>query len=774
MRERMDFYSITKIIRDNSGVEELENVEYFHTLFFYAFEQEKYKIPEPDEGNLSRIFTGKRGISKDIVRVYQEEDNIKYLVQGVSRVLEHSIDREYIRQEIEKLLQGDKTISRVQREEMLERRERIEEFIADCLLYGMSRKWIERGIEGECKKEFVVSDYLRDCHFPGGTKVFYGRENELSEIHQRLCQETKLFLCGIGGIGKSELAKQYVKQYKGYYENIIYLRYVESLQRSIAGLNFVDDSMDMSEEERFHSHYRFFKSLGSSTLIILDNFDSTPEKDELFHEFMDMDFYLIATTRNHIEEIQECQIEEISDIKELRNIFYAYAPEAKEKEHIVDEIIEEVYRHTLTVEMAAKTMSVSCLEPEELLSALQKEGIKLSNPNKVSVTKDSRTKKDRLYGHIQTLFQLQRLSERDKEILRYMVLMPEQGISKRVFHGWMETNDYNSMNHLVEYGWVQQNEGGYISLHPFLHEVIRDYTKPAFSNCERILGGVLEDCLNYGIDLPYYRDVLNTIESIFSNIAIDDVENAVIFMGNAMDYLEKYGKVDGIRRILDIMEKYIFTNKKYKMARAVYYSYRGCIADNFLDEKAAYEQGLKTLEPIDFECAEMASNLYHNLGRAYLSKSLAGIIPNFVYLEKWKKYVEKGLQVRTKYCLPNNYNMTAQLISLAHIIAFEGDTENAKTLLKGIIEELEQFPDTKTLQAEAYAALSIIELKEVRKNQKSCGEEKWKEDVMKAKEYMESHFSEDSDKVKEMNQLVEMLENQSKKKGAVIIIGKPS
>lgn len=222
-------------------------------------------------------------------------------------------------------------------------------------------------------------------------------------------------------------------------------------------------------------------------------------------------------------------------------------------------------------------------------------------------------------------------------------------------------------------------------------------------------------------NISYYRDVLNTIESIFSNIAIDDVENAVIFMGNAMDYFEKYGKLDGIKQILDIMEKYVLTDKKYKIARAVYYSYRGRIADNFLDEKAAYEQGIKTLEPIDFKCAEMAFNLYHNLGRAYLSKSLTGIIPNFVYLEKWKKYVEKGLQLRTKYCLPYNYNMTAQLISLAQVIAFEGDTENAKTLLKGIIEELEQFPDTKTLQAEAYAALSIIELKEVRKNQKKKG-----------------------------------------------------
>lgn len=68
----------------------------------------------------------------------------------------------------------------------------------------------------------------------------------------------------------------------------------------------------------------------------------------------------------------------------------------------------------------------------------------------------------------------------------------------------------------------------------------------------------------------------------------------------------------------------------------------------------------------------------------------------------------------------------------------------------------------------------MIELREVRGNRGSCGEEEWREDVMKAKEYMESHFSEDSDKVKEMNQLIQMLENQSKKKGAVFIIGKSS
>ena len=41
------------------------------------------------------------------------------------------------------------------------------------------------------------------------------------------------------------------------------------------------------------------------------------------------------------------------------------------------------------------------------------------------------------------------------------------------------------------------------------------------------------------------------------------------------------------------------------------------------------------------------------------------------------------------------------------IIAFEGDTENAKMLLKDFMEELEQFPDIEILQAEAYSVLLL-------------------------------------------------------------------
>lgn len=189
----------------------------------------------------------------------------------------------------------------------------------------------------------------------------------------------------------------------------------------------------------------------------------------------------------------------------------------------------------------------------------------MSNPNKISVTKDSKTVRERLYCHIQTLFELQALNSEYMDILRYMTIMPEQGIPQTVFYGWLQTEDYNWMEELIELGWVKRNEENRsIFLHPMIHEVIRAYRMPSITNCAPILKGIFLDCLCYGVDLPYYRDVLNTIESVYDNIEIDDVQSSYLFMQSTMDYLDKYGEIEGITRILDIMQETIPMGKGHE------------------------------------------------------------------------------------------------------------------------------------------------------------------------------------------------------------------
>ena len=60
--------------------------------------------------------------------------------------------------------------------------------------------------------------YLKSS-LPAVQDFFVGRENEIEEIHRKLSGNRILFLNGIGGIGKSELAKRYALKYKGGFLN---------------------------------------------------------------------------------------------------------------------------------------------------------------------------------------------------------------------------------------------------------------------------------------------------------------------------------------------------------------------------------------------------------------------------------------------------------------------------------------------------------------------------------------------------------------------------
>lgn len=71
----------------------------------------------------------------------------------------------------------------------------------------------------------AVLDYIMDSEVPRPCRHFVGREEELEELHTMLEENSKVFLYGIAGIGKSELAKAYAKQYKKYYTNILYAEY---------------------------------------------------------------------------------------------------------------------------------------------------------------------------------------------------------------------------------------------------------------------------------------------------------------------------------------------------------------------------------------------------------------------------------------------------------------------------------------------------------------------------------------------------------------------
>ena len=357
-------------------------------------------------------------------------------------------------------------------------------FLAKLISFGMERQFIKRDTRNQKllaggSLSPVVLDYIMDSEVPRPCRHFLGREEELDELHAMLEENSKVFLYGIAGIGKSELAKAYAKQYKKYYTNILYVEYAGDLHQAVTDMDFTDDLPEDGEEERFRKHNRFLRSLKDDTLLIIDNFNVTATQDSFLPVVLKYRCRILFTTRSRFDGHCILQLKEIREPASLFQLAAAFYSEAEEHRTLVEEIIETVHRHTFAVELAANLLENGILPPERLLEKLREEKASLENEDKIIAIKDGQNSKATYYNHIHTLFSLYSISVKQQEIMRNLCFLPPAGISARIFADWLGLTDLNDINDLIETGFVQATTRHTISLHPLIQEIALSETKPS-------------------------------------------------------------------------------------------------------------------------------------------------------------------------------------------------------------------------------------------------------------------------------------------------------
>lgn len=98
---------------------------------------------------------------------------------------------------------------------------------------------------------------------PQARDIFDGRDYLLEKIETSFSEgKNALFLEGIGGIGKSELAKQYALRHKNDYDTIIFATYISSLCKLLCDpsaicIEGLEQTQDEDEETFFRENFRF-------------------------------------------------------------------------------------------------------------------------------------------------------------------------------------------------------------------------------------------------------------------------------------------------------------------------------------------------------------------------------------------------------------------------------------------------------------------------------------------------------------------------------------
>lgn len=94
------------------------------------------------------------------------------------------------------------------------------------------------------KDNKLISTPLLKCK-----PVCFGREKTLAEISKKFSSgERSIFLQGIGGIGKTEIAKHYVKNNRSKYHTVIFATYETNLVDLIISDNYFKFETDLNRQ----------------------------------------------------------------------------------------------------------------------------------------------------------------------------------------------------------------------------------------------------------------------------------------------------------------------------------------------------------------------------------------------------------------------------------------------------------------------------------------------------------------------------------------------
>ncbi|MCD8180755.1 MAG: ATP-binding protein [Firmicutes bacterium] len=693
---RCDFSSVMSVI--SSGISEKDEISQIELMFllFEDFLNNDVNIDFGfDNGLVCRWLNGTAKVSPQIISYYAKNEKYEALAFDLQKnILPLLYDKDMTVTEIYNLLMNDTTISENKRAELSQNYpydtgEDLSDFISRILIFGMERAFLKRDAKTKAlisrgALSPAVKDYIYDGIVPKPCKHFCGREAELETLHNVLDENGKVFIQGVAGIGKSEFAKQYAKKYKNEYTNILYFSYNGSLKQMIADCDFSDDSIDDNDDIKFRRHNRFLRSLKEDTLIIIDNFNETASSDELLSVIMKYRCKVVFTTRSKFENYASYNLEEmpLNDLLTLAQYFYD-----ESNIETVEQIISEVHRHTLSVELSARLLSRGMFEPQELLDKLINTKSILRSNDKINLFKDGANSKATYYEHIHTLISLLTLSDEGKNIMRNMTLVPYEGINTKLFAKWLNLDSLNEVNDLIEYGFIQTNDYRKITLHPLIKEVAIDDTVPSVASCETLIENIRSLCLYHGKDLPFHSLLFRIAESVIDVAEKDNIGAYKLFLKDVFAYMEKYNYRSGMELIISELERL----KETVEDKALLLDYKAALehlCGNNTKRALQYEQqAVKLCDEIVSVNPHLVSNIYGNIGALYHTDK---------QLEKAKHYMELAYKVLAENNLEFTNDAVIQICNYANLAANMGEPQLAIRALKQCAEAVKEYNSENT------------------------------------------------------------------------------
>lgn len=325
--------------------------------------------------------------------------------------------------------------------------------------------------------------YLLDLPKWQPSKNCVGRKNEIKEIKRRLDEDGYVFVKGIGGLGKSEIAKLFAENYKNEYHTVQFCKFSDSLKSVVATMpiNGIDEQNYGNAEELVKEKNKVLHLADDKTLIIVDNFNVT--YDDFLRDFLPSDnksFRVIFTTRcTMAAEYYESKTYDLPKLSmdECKVLFFSHlATSSNGEEEVIEELIKFVDYNTLIIVLMAITIRKSGFTLNEMLSNLKEQKIDRVETeifHEYDFSSDEVNAYNKIYAHLSTIFSICGLTEINKEVLKNATLISLNGIGLDEFIKQCDSCNINqnSVDDVVDMGWLNKDSNDIISMHPIISDM---------------------------------------------------------------------------------------------------------------------------------------------------------------------------------------------------------------------------------------------------------------------------------------------------------------
>jgi len=330
-----------------------------------------------------------------------------------------------------------------------------------------------------------------------------GRKNDLEVVATLLESSNKVVLVnGIGGIGKSTLAKLYLHEHLNEFTHVVWLdvQHTDSdasePKSSFLAAFSNDESLlsnlrlsfrpEISLDEKFKIITNKLQNIQGNNLLVIDNCTSDITNYD-FRLPSPPNWKILLTSRSKIENYALLELEVLNDVDAISLFYLHYKHDSDDK---IITIIKRIGNHTLTIELLAKIANKRKLTIQELIAALNKEGLKLSVNAKVVSGHQKIKTPVYLFDYLLSLFSIAQLDEDSISLLRWFSILPAQNIPyddlKIIFCvGKNDNAFFETLSEITAGGWLV-SDGSSFQMHQVVGEVLRDKLATNNDNCENI------------------------------------------------------------------------------------------------------------------------------------------------------------------------------------------------------------------------------------------------------------------------------------------------